>query len=153
MENARPEPGTVVLQISDPAQIDGVVEALRKVDAGNLVIAAPPRGEMVSVHMPRGNAERLIARTSILYGKAIGDYVRIVSDEGRFLIRGRISEMESRWGPHGFIRTHRAYVINARRAVEIDRNANGTALVELTGGERIPVSRRQLTTVRAALTA
>jgi DNA-binding LytR/AlgR family response regulator len=56
-------------------------------------------------------------------------------------------------GAHGFIRTHRAYVINARRAVEIDRNANGTALVELTGGERIPVSRRQLTTVRAALTA
>jgi hypothetical protein len=41
----------------------------------------------------------MIARTSILYGKAIGDYVRIVSDEGRFLKRGRISEMESRWGP------------------------------------------------------
>jgi DNA-binding LytR/AlgR family response regulator len=61
--------------------------------------------------------------------------------------------MEARWGPRGFVRTHRGYVINSGRAVELRRNGNGTASVQLDDGGRVPVSRRQLTAVREALHA
>jgi two-component system, LytTR family, response regulator LytT len=107
--------------------------------------------DRVPVRSPHDDARHLIGRATILYGKAIGDYVRIVSDEGRFLVRGRISQMESRWRRHGFLRTHRAYVVNAARIEEVRTNGNGTASVRIEGGERIPVARRRLAEVRATL--
>jgi DNA-binding LytR/AlgR family response regulator len=127
-----------------------------------VVVSAPSGGpdgagegadDIVAVDSPRGNARRLIQRRTVLYGKAIGDYVRLVTDEGRFLVRGKISDMERRWAPRGFVRTHRSYVINAGRAVELRRNGNGTASVQLDDGRQVPVSRRQLRAVKDALNA
>jgi DNA-binding LytR/AlgR family response regulator len=132
--------GTLRIDLRDASQLAELRRALGQMDR-------------VSVLAPAGNTQRLIARASILYGKAIGDYVRIVSDEGRFLVRGKISEMESRWQGFGFVRTHRAYVVNAGRVEEVRTNGNGTADLKLNGGESIPVSRRRLVDVRAALTA
>jgi DNA-binding LytR/AlgR family response regulator len=132
--------GTLRIDLRDANQLAEFRRALGRMDR-------------VSVNAPTGNAQHLIARASILYGRAIGDYVRIVSDEGRFLVRGRISEMESRWERFGFVRTHRAYVVNATRVQEVRRNGNGTASLRLEGGETIPVSRRRFVDVRAALTA
>jgi DNA-binding LytR/AlgR family response regulator len=132
--------GTLTVDLRDPAQLADAVAALTRLDR-------------VEVLAPQGNSHRLIERASIQYGKAIGEYVRIVSDEGRFLIRGRISQMEERWDRFGFVRTHRAYVVNGRRVRELRRNGNGTASVVLAGGESIPVSRRRLARVRAELLA
>ncbi len=56
-------------------------------------------GEIVPVEHQRGGATRLVARSSILYVKAEGDYVRIVADSGRFLVRGALSDIERRWVP------------------------------------------------------
>lgn len=152
-----------VVRLNDQSEIAGFVEALGRSDAaGRVVVVSTPAGanglgeggdDIVAVDSPRGNARRLIQRRKILYGKAIGDYVRLVTDEGRFLVRGKISEMAERWGPRGFIRTHRGYVINTGRAVELRRNGNGTATVQLDDGRRVPVSRRQLKAVREALNA
>jgi DNA-binding LytR/AlgR family response regulator len=137
MRNGAP---TLTVDLSDPAQLADAAAALARLDR-------------VEVLAPQGNSHRLIERSSINYGKAIGDYVRIVSDEGRFLIRGRISQMEDRWERFGFVRTHRAYVVNGGRVQELQRNGNGTARVVLAGGETIPVSRRRLARVRASLLA
>jgi DNA-binding LytR/AlgR family response regulator len=137
MTNGAP---TLTVDLSDPAQLADAAAALTRLDR-------------VEVLAPQGNSHRLIERSSIHYGKAIGDYVRIVSDDGRFLIRGRISEMEERWERFGFIRTSRAYVVNGSRVQELRRNGNGTASVALASGERIPVSRRRLTRVRSRLLA
>ena len=150
------------VRLSDQAQVAEFVEELGRSEtsARVVVLTAPSPGpeqaaerDVVAVDTPRGNGRRLIQRRAILYGKAIGDYVRLITDEGRFLVRGKISEMEERWGPRGFVRTHRGYVVNLGRAVELRRNSNGTATVQLDDGERVPVSRRQLTAVREALRA
>jgi DNA-binding LytR/AlgR family response regulator len=138
MENGANAPLTV--DLTDPVQLADALAVLTRLDR-------------VEVLAPQGNAHRMIGRSSIRYGKAIGDYVRIVSDEGRFLIRGRISQMEKRWERFGFVRTHRAYVVNGGRVQELRRNGNGTASVVLAGGETIPVSRRRLAQVRAELLA
>ncbi len=149
-----------VVRLTDSSQVVGFVEALGRSESSTRVVVLTTDGDaagedrdVVAVDSPRGNARRLIQRRTILYGKAIGDYVRLVTDDGRFLIRGKISEMEERWGPRGFVRTHRGYVVNAARAVELRRNGNGTATVQLEDGARVPVSRRQLTAVREALHA
>jgi len=109
-------------------------------------------GDVVAVDVPRGGI-RLLHRSSILYLQARGDYVRIVSDEGRFLLRGRISGFETSWAPFGFIRVHRSYVVNLRRAVEVRPQANGTATLLFASGEEVPVARRKQVELRRILGA
>jgi two-component system response regulator LytT len=110
-------------------------------------------GEIVPVEHQRGGATRLVARSSILYVKADGDYVRIVSDEGRFLVRGALSDIERRWVAYGFARVHRSYIANLRRATEIRPELGGTATIVLTDGTEIPVARRQVAELRRRLRA
>jgi two-component system, LytTR family, response regulator LytT len=106
--------------------------------------------DVVAVDVPRGGT-RLLARSSVLYLQAQGDYVRIVSDDGRFLLRGRISELERAWEQHGFARIHRSYIANLRRAVEVRPRLNGTGVLVLPGGTELPIARRKIAELRARL--
>ena len=108
-------------------------------------------GDVVPVDNVRGGGTRLVARASILYLQAHGDYVRIVADEGRFLLRGRLSDIERRWEPFGFTRVHRGYVVNLRRAVEVRPLLNGTAVIVFANGNEVPIARRQVGELRRRL--
>jgi DNA-binding LytR/AlgR family response regulator len=136
-----------------------IVQALDRVLAAREGDLAAPAsspggdGEIVPVAHQRGGATRLVARSSILYVKAEGDYVRIVSDEGRFLVRGALSDIERRWLPFGFARVHRSYIANLRRATEIRPELGGTATIVLADGSEIPVARRQVAELRRRLRA
>jgi DNA-binding LytR/AlgR family response regulator len=100
--------------------------------------------EIIAVERANGHATRIVARASILYVQARGDYVRIVSDEGRYLQRGTLADLERRWSAHGFQRVHRAYLVNLHRAVEMRPDLGGTAVLLLSDGTEIPVARRQV---------
>ena len=108
--------------------------------------------DVVPVDAPRGGT-RLLPRSSILYGQAYGDYVRIVADPGRFLMRSTLSDLERRWEPFGFVRVHRGYIANLRRAVELHPLLNGTATLRFADGHGVPISRRQVTELRRRLHA
>jgi DNA-binding LytR/AlgR family response regulator len=106
--------------------------------------------ETVAVDVPRGGT-RLIARSSVLYLQAHGDYVRVASSEGRFLVRARLSDLEERWAGHGFVRVHRGFVVNLRRAVEVRPRLNGTAVLVMADGGEVPIARRQVGELRRKL--
>ncbi|MDQ6606073.1 MAG: LytTR family DNA-binding domain-containing protein [Actinomycetota bacterium] len=111
----------------------------------------PESAEIIPVAHQRGGATRLVPRSSVLYVKAEGDYVRIVADDGRFLVRGALAELERRWLSHGFVRVHRSYIANLRRAVEIRPELGGSATVVLADGSEVPVARRQVAELRRRL--
>ena len=67
---------------------------------------------MIAVANARSGSIRLIARSSILYAQSHGDFVRIVTDDGRYLLRATLNEIERRWEQFGFVRVHRQYVAN-----------------------------------------
>jgi DNA-binding LytR/AlgR family response regulator len=98
-----------------------------------------------------GGAIRLLPRSSILYLRARGDYVRVVSDGGRFLVRRRIASLERGWGPYGFVRVHRGYLVNLRRVRELRPHPNGTGIAILDDGVEVPVSRRRRIELRRTL--
>ena len=120
----------------------GAVEPRAKVD-----------DEIIPVEHQRGGATRLVARSSVLYVKAEGDYVRLIADGGRFLVRGALAEVERRWLEHGFVRVHRSYLVNLRRAVEIRPELGGGATVVMSDGSEVPVARRQVAELRRRLRA
>jgi DNA-binding LytR/AlgR family response regulator len=107
--------------------------------------------ETVAVDALRGGGTRLLARSSILYLQAHGDYVRVASEDGRFLLRARLSDLEERWAAHGFVRVHRGFVVNLKRAVEVRPRLNGTAVLVMADGAEVPIARRQVGELRRKL--
>ncbi len=119
----------------------------------NGAVAAPAGGrgvggtdseehEMIAVANLHGGSTRLLARRQILYVQSYGDFVRIVTADGRYLLRSTLAEIDRRWEPHGFVRVHRQYVANLRNAVELAPMLGGTAELSFADGQTIPVARR-----------
>lgn len=104
---------------------------------------ASASGEMVAVSNVRTGSTRLIARSSILYVQSHGDFVRIVTPEGRYLLRATLADVERRWEPYGFHRVHRQYLANLAHAVELRPQLGGSAELLFTEGQAVPVARRQ----------
>jgi DNA-binding LytR/AlgR family response regulator len=132
-------------------------EALERVSAAVEAAEAQPNGngrrarspgagesEMVAVSAARGGSTRLINRGTILYVQSHGDFVRIVTDDGRFLLRNTLNDIERRWEPFDFIRVHRQYLANLARAVELRPLLGGTAELAFADGQVIPVARRHV---------
>jgi len=130
----RPAPGP------KPASADAVEP---RENAGQTAVVAVERG--------LGQGTRIIPLASILYVQARGDYVRLVTDEGRFLQRDTLAEVERRWTRQGFHRVHRAYLVNLRRAVEVLPEHGGTASIVFADGSAVPVARRQVADLRRRL--
>ena len=106
---------------------------------------APPQDEMIAVANVHGGSTRLLPRSSIEYVQSYGDFVRIVTVDGRYLLRATLSEIERRWEPFGFVRVHRQFVANLRSATELRPLIGGTAELTFADGQTIPVARRHAT--------
>jgi DNA-binding LytR/AlgR family response regulator len=98
--------------------------------------------EMIAVANLHGGTTRLLARSSIHYVQSYGDFVRVVTGDGRYLLRSTLAEIEERWERNGFFRVHRQYVANLRQAVELRPQLGGTAELAFPGDQVIPVARR-----------
>jgi DNA-binding LytR/AlgR family response regulator len=130
-------------------RLDEAIDRVRR--AAGATAADDADADVLPVDMLRGGGTRLLARESILYLQAHGDYVRVASDEGRYLLRARMAELEARWSGHGFARVHRGYLVNLRRAVEVRPQLNGTAVLVMSDGAEVPIARRQVAELRRRL--
>jgi DNA-binding LytR/AlgR family response regulator len=119
--------------------------------SGHAPLPDEDEDEIVPVDSLGAGTTRLVGRSSILYLRANGDYVRVITADGRFLMRGSLSEIARRWEPLGFVRVHRQYVVNLRRATEIRPQLNGTATLIFPGDREVPVSRREVAELRRRL--
>jgi DNA-binding LytR/AlgR family response regulator len=113
-------------------------------DAGDGADRDEGHGDIIAAQNLRGGALRLVRRSSILYVEASEDYVRLVCDDGRFLLRGTLLDFERRWQAHGFVRVHRRYLANLSRAVEVRPQLNGAASLLFPNDVSIAISRRRL---------
>jgi DNA-binding LytR/AlgR family response regulator len=133
-------------------RLDEAIERVARVASGpSAEASAAADDEMLPVDALRGGATRLLPRSSVLFLQAHGDYVRVASTEGRYLVRARLSDLEERWAGHGFVRVHRGFVVNLRRAVEVRPRLNGTAVLEMADGTEVPIARRQVGELRRKL--
>jgi two-component system response regulator LytT len=132
-------------------RLDEAIDRVRRAAAPVPAGADGLDSDMLPVDKLRGGGTRLLARNSILYLQAHGDYVRVASDDGRYLLRARMAELEARWSGHGFARVHRGYLVNLRRAVEVRPRLNGTAVLVMANGAQVPIARRQVGELRRRL--
>jgi DNA-binding LytR/AlgR family response regulator len=112
---------------------------------------APSEDDMVAALSSRNGSIRLVARRDIFYVQSHGDFVRIVTAEGRYLLRATLAELEQRWEPFGFVRVHRGYVANLKQATELRPQLGATAELVFAGEETVPVARRHVAELRQRL--
>jgi DNA-binding LytR/AlgR family response regulator len=97
-----------------------------------------------------GGRTRMVERDSIRFVEASGDYVRLHTDDGAFLVRMPISALEDAWRDAGFVRVHRRYLIAIRHVTEL-RTRNGGGYDLVVAGQELPVSRRHARELRDRL--
>ncbi|HEY2710555.1 MAG TPA: LytTR family DNA-binding domain-containing protein [Caulobacteraceae bacterium] len=80
----------------------------------------------------------------IVTATAAGNYVEFrLADGGRPLMRTTLARVEAALAPHGFVRTHRSWLVNAARLrVLAAEGGSGDYRLELDGGVEAPLSRR-----------
>jgi DNA-binding LytR/AlgR family response regulator len=73
--------------------------------------------------------------------------------EGDLRWKGALSDAAARLEPAGFLRVHRAYLVNPDRVVEVEPYFGGTYLLRVDDKQRseVPVSRGFLPAVKKAL--
>lgn len=106
-----------------------------------------PDADLVTVDS--GSAQRVIRRDEVRYVQAQGDYARLHTADGGFLVRIPISELERRWEGAGFLRIHRSYLVALARVQRA--RLGGEAATVIVDGVELPVSRRLLPGLRRAL--
>ncbi len=92
-----------------------------------------------------------IAASDIAYICGAGDYTEIVTATGDTLLHSAtLTELEETL-PVFFLRVHRSYLVNTRLIASLERNSAGTGELRLVTEQNLPVSRRIMPKVKAAL--
>ncbi|WP_158913519.1 LytTR family DNA-binding domain-containing protein [Caulobacter sp. S45] len=79
----------------------------------------------------------------ILATRSAGNYVEFhLADGRRPLMRVTLSSVEAALQPHGFVRTHRSWLVNPSRLRALEPEGSGDWRILLDGGADAPLSRR-----------
>lgn len=116
---------------------------------GAIPVTAPARPELVAVSL--GGTTRMIRQDAIHYVQAQGDYARLHTDEGSYLVRVPMSDLEQQWAAAGFVRIHRSYLVALGHVERLRLGASNPTV--LVGGVELPVSRRLLPSLRDRVAA
>ena len=126
------------------------LRALRPNGAGALQTAdaTPSR-----IALEDGDRTRLVKVAEIRYVQANGHVVTARVFDGDLRWKGSLAEAAARFEPVGFLRVHRAYLVNPERVVEVEPFFGGSYLLRVDdkAHTEVPVSRNYLPAVRKAL--
>jgi DNA-binding LytR/AlgR family response regulator len=116
---------------------------------------APPaaNGNPPRVALEDGERTRLVKLAEIRYVQANGHLVTARVFDGDLRWKGSLADAASRLEPAGFLRVHRAYLVNPERVVEVEPFFGGSYLLRVDDKARseVPISRNYFPAVRKAL--
>jgi two-component system LytT family response regulator len=125
-------------------------EALNKLQAemmkDNPALSANSRGpltEIDQVFVKDGERCWFVKLGEIRLFESVGNYAKVYFGTHKPLILKSLNALEERLDDRMFFRANRKHIINLRWIEKIEPYFNGGLLVDLKGGEKVEVSRRQ----------
>ncbi len=100
-------------------------------------------GESDQVFVKDGERCWFVKLEEIRLFESVGNYAKVFFDANKPLILKSLNALEERLDDKVFFRANRKHIINMRWIEKIEPYFNGGLLLELRGGEKIEVSRRQ----------
>jgi two-component system, LytTR family, response regulator len=144
--------------VTKPSRRERLVEAVRRAvrvrptPAPVHQVPEPAESSDDVIPVSLGGSTKLVRRSAIRWAQAQGDYVRLHTADGSYLIRAGMAVLADSWRPAGLVRIHRSYLVSLRYVTAIHEEAPGQFVVDVCG-RRLPVSRRQAAKLRGWLQA
>jgi len=135
-----------------PVRDERLAEAVGRVlEARGRVAPAPaaPEDDDETIAVELGGVTRFVKRSDVRYVEAHGDYARLVTEDGRHLVRVSLALLEEQWASAGFVRIHRRWLVPLDAIDEV-RNDGGRVSVRV-GDAILQVSRRHTRELRDRL--
>ncbi|MBQ3301246.1 MAG: response regulator transcription factor [Eggerthellaceae bacterium] len=133
-----------------PVETERLAQAIARVRENVALRVQASKSERISVE--KGGKKILIAIDKIRFVMARDDYAYLQTDTDRYFSTVSLAQLEKRLDGHGFFRVHRGYLVNLSMVEEVEPVSGGTLLLTLNGtDEKIPVSRRRVSTLKKAL--
>ncbi len=98
-----------------------------------------------------GEDINIIPLHELIYIEAYDDYVKLFTEEGRFVKKQTMAYYEKTLPDNAFIRIHRSSIIAIDRIHKIENAEKGRYQVLLTNGVRLPISRNALPELKSRL--
>ncbi|MDQ6926970.1 MAG: LytTR family DNA-binding domain-containing protein, partial [Candidatus Eremiobacteraeota bacterium] len=125
------------------ARLAQTVERLRALRPNGAGAAQRADGPPSRIALEDGERTRLVKVAEIRYVQANGHIVTARVFDGDLRWKGSLADAAERFEPAGFLRVHRAYLVNPERVVEVEPFFGGSYLLRVDDKARseVPVSR------------
>jgi two-component system, LytTR family, response regulator len=139
-----------LLKPIEPRRLADAVEKVKKLYAEGSSPAAPNGnlntallGEHDQVFVKDGDRCWFVRLSEVRLFESVGNYAKVFFGNNKPLILKSLNALEERLDPKTFFRANRKHIVNLQAIEKVESYFNGGLLLELKGGEKIEVSRRQ----------
>ncbi|MBD0331984.1 MAG: response regulator [Chitinophagaceae bacterium] len=132
----------------EPRRLADAVEKLKRMNNGSLhktehYTPPPLLTENDQVFVKDGERCWFVKLSDVRLFESVGNYAKVFFSTNKPLILKSLNALEERLDEKVFFRANRKHIVNLRMIEKIEPYFNGGLLLELKGGEKIEVSRRQ----------
>jgi two-component system LytT family response regulator len=136
-----------LLKPIDPQRLADAIQKLQTEialeQASLMGVNRGPLTESDQVFVKDGERCWFVKLADIRLFESVGNYAKVYFDTNKPLILKSLNSLEDRLDERVFFRANRKHIINLHWIEKIEPFFNGGLLVELKGGEKIEISRRQ----------
>lgn len=138
-----------LLKPIDPKRLSDAVQKLLAIDEKEMLFAENRSelrlslSESDQVFVKDGEKCWFVKLAEIRLFESVGNYARVFFGANKPLILKSLNSLEERLDPRTFFRANRKHIVNLRMIERVEPFFNGGLLLEIRGGEKIEVSRRQ----------
>jgi hypothetical protein len=98
-----------------------------------------------------GQKIHVILVPDIIYIEAEGDYVRIITDNGKYIKEDTMKYYEAGLPPSKFVRVHRSHIVNVEKILRIELYEKQNQMLTLKNGDQVRASVSGYKSLRDAL--
>lgn len=139
-----------LLKPIEPKRLADAIEKIKKTQNGRSAQAGVPTfsptsllGEHDQVFVKDGERCWFVRLNEVRLFESVGNYAKVFFGANKPLILKSLNALEERLDPKVFFRANRKHIVNLHLIDKVESYFNGGLLLELKGGEKIEVSRRQ----------
>lgn len=138
-----------LLKPIDPKRLSDAVQKFLAIDEKDMMFSESRSelrlslSESDQVFVKDGEKCWFVKLAEIRLFESVGNYARVFFGSNKPLILKSLNSLEERLDPRTFFRANRKHIVNLRMIERVEPFFNGGLLLEIKGGEKIEVSRRQ----------
>ena len=138
-----------LLKPIDPKRLSDAVQKFLAIDEKEMLFSENRSeirlslSESDQVFVKDGEKCWFVKLAEIRLFESVGNYARVFFGTNKPLILKSLNSLEERLDPRTFFRANRKHIVNLRMIERVEPFFNGGLLLEIKGGEKIEVSRRQ----------